>query len=158
MNEEENSNTELSWSVLEYETKERSKDWFWALGVIVFAVSAAALIYGNYFFAILIIISGALLGFYATREPDMVRYEIVDKGIVINSRLFPFKEVKSFFVQKEPKPILFVKTRRVFMPVVNIPIEEDMMERIHQIFLESEVIEEEMKEHPSEKIMDVLGF
>jgi hypothetical protein len=158
MEASESSNTKLSWTALEYEERERSADWFWALGVIVMAVSLAAIIYGNYFFALLIIISGVLLGFFATKTPDAISYEITDKGIQINKRLFPFKELRSFFVQREPKHMLFIKTGRIFMPIFSIPIEEGIADTLQNIFTENEVPEEEMKEHPSEKIMDSLGF
>ena len=43
----------LEWSALEYEEKERDASWFWALAVIIVAGSLAAIIFSNYFFAIL---------------------------------------------------------------------------------------------------------
>lgn len=158
MNENIVPNTQLTWTALEYEHRDRNKDWFWALGVIVFTTASASTIFGNYFFAILIILSGALLGFFATREPDTLTYQITDKGLVIKNQLYAFKDMKSFFVQREPYPILFVKTARAFMPILSIPIHEDLVEYLNEIFTTSGVTEEEMKEHPSEKIMDVLGF
>jgi hypothetical protein len=50
-----NPNEKLSWSALEYEEKIRSSDWFWALGIIVVTSSVAAIIFGNYFFATLLV-------------------------------------------------------------------------------------------------------
>jgi len=44
------------------------------------------------------------------------------------------------------------------MPIMTIPIEETMAQEIHSIMLGANIAEEEMKEHPSEKIMEVLGF
>jgi hypothetical protein len=61
-------------------------------------------------------------------------------------------------VQKETKPILFIKSERAFMPIMEIPIEEEMAMTIHSIFTSKDVPEEEMKEHPSLKIMESLGF
>ena len=148
----------IEWSALEYVEKERSRDWFWALGVIVVASALAALIYGNYFFAMLILISGALLGFFAIKKPDEISYELNDKGLKIRTRLYPYENIKSFWVQKENKPILFIKSERVFMPVISIPIQDSLVDEIQNIMLEQNIQEEEMKEHPSEKIMESLGF
>jgi hypothetical protein len=39
-----------------------------------------------------------------------------------------------------------------------VPIEESSVVKIHNLFIEHKVKEEEMKEHPSEKIMESLGF
>ncbi len=156
----------LEWSALEYEEKERSNDWFWALGVIVVAGSIASIIFGNYFFAILLIISGILLGFFAIKKPEIVPYELNNKGFKIKSRLYPYEKLKAFWVEKDPsamletnnKPMLFLKTERFFMPILGIPIELDIANSIHTIMLEKEVLEEKMTEHPYEKIMERLGF
>ena len=154
----------LEWSALEYEEKERSQDWFWALGIIVVTSALAAIIYGSDFFAALLIISGVLLGFFAIKAPDLVTYELNSKGLKIRTRLYPYENIKSFWVQKDPtgetrlKPMLFIKSERVFMPIISIPVDEYHLEIIQATFLEKNIPEEEMKEHPSEKIMDALGF
>jgi len=148
----------IEWSALEYEEKERSVDWFWALGIIVVAGSVASLIYGNYFFAILLILSGILLGFFAIKKPEMVSYELNKKGLKIKTRLFPYESMKSFFVQTTPKPMLFVKSSRMFMPILSMPIEDNLAEDIRSLLLSNNVQEEEMKEGPSERIMERLGF
>ena len=54
--------------------------------------------------------------------------------------------------------ILFVKTERFFMPIISISIDNNLAEDIHAIMLAQNVPEEEMKEHPSLKIMESLGF
>jgi hypothetical protein len=160
----ENSNTKLSWSALEYDEKERTDDWFWALGIIVVTSSIASIIFGNYFFAVLLILAGVLLGFFAIKKPEMVTYELNKDGLVIRNRLYPYENIKSFWVQidnsspNKVKPLLFIHSERVFMPVITVPIEKLYAEEIHSILTSQNVPEVEMKEHPSEKIMEILGF
>src|SRR3989338_4248670 len=125
----------LDWSALEYEEKEQSPDWFWALGVIVVTSSATAIIYGNYFFAVLLVLSGILLGFFAKKKPDIVSYELNEKGLRIRTRLYPYENIKSFWVQTEIKPMLFIKSERLFMPIISIPIENFLVEDIQSIFI-----------------------
>ena len=148
----------LEWTALEYEQKERTKDWFWALGVVVVAGSLAAIIYGDYFFAVLLILGGALLGFFAIKPPDTVSYELNTKGLKVHNRLYPYENIGAFFVQREVKPMLFIKSERFFMPIISMPIDWEHLDAIHQIFVSQNIPEEEMKEHLSEKIMDALGF
>ncbi len=155
----------LTWSALEYEEKDRSNDWFWALGIIVFTASAAAIIYENYFFAALIIISGALLGFLATKKPELVYYELNQKGFLVHNNLYPYERIKAFWVQREAfdgkeylKPLLFVKSERIFMPIILSPIDNEMAEDLRDFLLDKNVPEEEMKETFSERIMEALGF
>jgi hypothetical protein len=155
----------LEWSALEYDEKERGSDWFWALGIIVVCGSVASIIYGNYFFAVILILGGVLLRFFATKKPEMVSYELNSKGLKINNQLFPYENIKSFFVQTESpdgkgevRPMLFIHSQRFFLPIISIPIDIDMAENIRSLILEKEVAEEKMQEHTSEKIMNSLGF
>jgi len=154
----------IEWTALEYEHTERSRDWFWALGVIVFTAAAAAVIFNDYFFAVLIIISGALLAYLAITKPEPVLYELNDKGFQVGTSLYPYENIKSFWVQRaaiDPeilKPLLFIKSSRLFMPVIITPIENGMANDINEFLLEKNVSEEEMKETFSEKIMEALGF
>ncbi len=148
----------LSWSAYEYEDKERSSDWYWALGVIAITSTITSIIFNNYFFAILILLAGGLLYFFAKKPADLVNYEITEKGVRIKSEFYPYKKLKAFYVQKEHKPMLFIKTERVFLPIIPIPVEYEILDQIHNIFIDKKVTEQEMKEHPAEKIMDALGF
>ena len=153
------SDKKLEWTALEYEKKERDNDWFWALGVIVVAGSITSFIYSNYFFSLLLIIGGILLGAFAIKKPDLVFYELNEKGLKIINRLFPYENIKSFWVKRdEEKPVLFIKSERLFLPVISMPIEQNLAQKIRDFMLSGNVLEEEMKEHPSEKIMDSLGF
>jgi hypothetical protein len=164
-------NEKIDWSALEYEEREKSKDWFWALGIIVVTSSVAAIIFSDYFFAALLILSGLLLGFFAIKKPDVIFYELNEGGLRIGNRLYLYENIKSFWVQIEQpkathqqnietiiKPLLFIHSERIFMPIITIPIEEIMAQDIHSLMLSKNIAEEEMQEHLSEKIMEVLGF
>jgi len=152
-------NKKIEWTALEYEEKERGNDWFWALGVIVVAGAITSFIYSNYFFGLFLIIGGILLGVFAVKKPDLVFYELDEKGLKIRSRLFPYANIKSFWIKRETEqPMLFIKSERLFMPIISMPIEQNHMEEIKNFMLLKNVPEEEMKEHMSEKIMDSLGF
>ena len=154
----------LNWSALEFEEKEKSSDWFWALGIIIVTSSIAAIIFGDYFFAVLLILSGVLLGFFAIKKPDVIFYELNNKGLKIGNSLYPYENIKSFWVQLSTppetnlNPVLFIHSERIFMPIMMIPIEEKNAQEIHSIFLSKNIEEVEMKEHISEKIMETLGF
>ncbi|MEK7572720.1 MAG: hypothetical protein AAB493_02620 [Patescibacteria group bacterium] len=153
-----NEFNKIEWSLLEYNEKERNNDWFWALGIIVVAVSITSIIFGNYFFAVLIVLSGVLIVVFAIKKPDLVSYELNEKGLKIKNRLFPYEKIKSFWVQKETKPTLFIKSERLIMPIISMPIEYFLADEIKNKMLKNKVKEEEMKEHISEKIMEFIDF
>ncbi len=142
----------------EYEEKERSVDWFWALGFIVVASTITAIIYKNYFFAGVLILGGTLLGHFANKTPSIISYELNDKGLLINDRLYLYENIKAFWVRTETLPMFFVKSERIFMPILIIPIEKEDGEEIRKIMQSKEIEEIEMKEHPGEVVMEYLGF
>lgn len=155
----ERSNKKLEWTALEYEEKERGKDWFWALGIIIIASSVTSFIYANYFFSLFLIIGGILIVIFALKKPETVSYELNAEGLKIKNRLYPYENIKSFWVQKDTeKPTLFIKSERLFMPIISMPIELYLTDEVKNMMLENNIPEEEMKEHISEKIMDSLGF
>ena len=148
----------LKWSAFEYEQKERGTDWFWALGVIIVAGSIAAVILGDYFFAILLILGGVSLAMFAIRQPEMIQYELGAKGLRIKNQLYPYEKIKAFFVRFEEKPMLFIKSERVFMPMLSIPLQDISPVVIKNIMLSYKIPEEEMREHFSEHVMERLGI
>ncbi len=148
----------ITWSAVEYEERERHTDWFWALGVIVTASSIASVIFGNYFFALLLIIGGILLAVFAIKKPEIVPYEINEKGFQIKTRIYPFVDIKAFWVEKEKKPTLFIHSKRLIMPTLSVPIELVQADQIRESLLIKNIPEVAMKEHMSEKIMESLGF
>lgn len=154
----------LEWSALEYEEKDRSTDWFWALGIIVVTSSMAAIIFENYFFAVLLILGGVLLGIFAVKKPAMISYELNNQGLQIRTELFPYENIQSFWVQLdrneeiEQKSTLFIKSERFFAPIISIPIDHNRAEDIRSIFISKNIPKEEMRDHLSTKIMESLGF
>ena len=105
------------------------------------------------------------MGFFAIKKPDMVYYELNEKGLKIRNRIYAYDNIKAFWVQKpmsddgkEMEPALFIKSERLIMPIISIPIEYSMAQEIKNKMIENEVEVEEMKEHVSEKIMDSVGF
>ena len=77
----EHSDEKLVWSALVYEERDRSPYWFWALGIIVVAGTITSIIFSNYFFALLLVISGLLLGYFAIKKPEEISYEINSNGL-----------------------------------------------------------------------------
>ncbi len=164
----------LQWSALEYELKEKTPDWFWALGIVVVAGAIASILFGNFFFALLLVVSGVLMAFFSVKEPENITYELNRMGFKIKNRIYPYEKIKSFWVQKNPtdeerelhgslpeeeiRPTLFIKSEGWLMPILSVPIEEELADNIRNIFRNHDVEEEKMKEHFSDAVMEFLGF
>ena len=80
------------------------------------------------------------MGLFAIKKPDMVSYEINEKGLKIQNRIYPYEKIKAFWVQKplsddgkEMTPALFIKSERLLVPIFSVPIEEINVNKIHNI-------------------------
>lgn len=150
--------TIIKWQAPEDNFEPKSPDWFWAVGIIAFSVAAAAVFMNNVLFAVLIVLSAFTIFMFAKRQPVIIEIEINESGIRSGKSYYPHASVKAFWVEeREKKPKLFLKTDRVTFPFVTILIEKINPERV-RVALADKLVEEEMHEPLSQKIMEYLGF
>ncbi len=149
----------IEWDAHEYEHKERTQDWFWAVGIITFAVAITAVILGNVIFAILIMIAAFSLALFINRPPETIHVVIDEKGITRGRVRYPYSSLKSFWIDTEhPHNKILLRSEKLLMPLIVIPLDssadEDRLENTLSQFLE--------KEYHSlpfvEKLLEFFGF
>jgi len=154
-------NTKLvEWTIPEYEQREKSPDWYWGIGIIGVAGVVLSAVFGNFLLAVLIFISGLLLIVFSTKHPEMVAVEISEQGIAVQNKLFPYHNVKSFWILDRGEGIskIVLNIDRMVNPILSLPVHPEIpLEDLRNVMLEF-VIEEEMDEPVGDKISDALGF
>lgn len=158
-----NAEAILRWDAYEHEHIARGSDWFIALGVTALAIALISILFHNIFFAILIIIAAVVIGQLAMIEPELVEFELSDKGIRINGTLHRYREIISFWVEDEHNdlphshPLLLVDTIKLMSPNIIIHI-EDVDPALVRAFLIERIPEVHMREPISHKIFELLGL
>ena len=145
----------ITWTVLEYEHREKTPDWFWALAIVAIAGSIAAIIHKNYLLAIFIILATFLMAVISLRKPQEIEVELNTKGVCVDSAFYPYKNLKSFFVHEKK---LLLHSNRPIMPIITLHLRDNFLEERVNIFLEKYLKEEEMEEPFSHRLMELLGF
>lgn len=146
----------LSWTTQEYELQNKTSDWFWAVGIASGASAVVAIIFGNILFALLIVLAGGTLAYFAMRPPEMITVTIMNRGIKIKNEFFPYSNLKGFglFTDNGRNELRVISTR-FFMPVIRIPLgtvkEDDV-----RTALAEHLEEQEIYEHTAEKLADML--
>ena len=153
MNEER-----ITWSALEYPVREKTTDWYWALGIMAVAGAVASYILANILFSILIILGAFTVAAYGARHPHEVLFEIDRRGIRSGTTLYPHSSLTSFWVIEgiEESKIL-LQSSKVFMPYIIIPLGEENPEMVREVLL-NYIKEEEHVEPFAQRIMDYLRF
>ena len=156
------SDDKFTWQAYEYTYTEKSVDWFWAVGIIALSLAVTAVILGNLLFALLILIGSFALVLQAVRKPKQLTYELNERGVIVDTQLYPYGTLESFWVEHGAPPAdgeekIIIKSKKALMPYIVIPIEGVRSEDVRSYLLEH-LPEEEHTEPTSQKIMERLGF
>ncbi len=148
----------ISWSAPEHLYVEKKSDWYWAVGIITLAIAAVAFIFGNVISGIFVVVAAVALVLHASRPPQIVSYQINDRGVVANDVLYPFLTLDSFWVPHDEFPSkIIIKSRKLFMPFIVIYIDEVDPEKIREIML-NYIAETEHHEPFLKHVLEYLGF
>lgn len=151
--------TLLRWSAYEHEHIERSGDWFWALGIIAVCAAIVSILFHDVLFAVLILVATTTLAMLARTPPDLIEFEITERGIKVGDVMHRFEEVISFWVEDHnvERPLLLVDTIKFMAPNLVIPIEHVDPHTVRD-FLKERVEEVPMKEPLAHKVLEFFGL
>lgn len=153
------TSSSLSWEIPEYDHKERSVDWYWAVGIIAIAGSVTAIVFKNYLFAVLILLSVACLALLSIHKPETVLVEINEDTLILNKKKYPLKKIHSFNIEFGGKiPLLLILSDKGFLPLLIIPLIDVDTEKVYKAFENKVLFDESLEEPTSHKLMQAAGF
>lgn len=156
-----NGSKKITWEAADHIKVEKSTDWFWVIGIIAIGIAVLSIYFNNLLFALLILIGTFALFIQSHSEPYMQKYEINRKGVVIGDILYPYSSLESFWVIDEDgwdRDRMLVKSTKLFMPMIVMPLGEDVTPDDIRDYMLEYLDEEQMEESAIEKIVILLGF
>lgn len=149
----------ITWEAPEHHHIEKGSDWFWVLGIVAITSSVAAFFFGNFLLALLIVIAALVVTLVANRAPEIIPFAVTARGLRVNNVLYPYSTLESFYIDEEdPKGAqLLAKSKRLFMPLIIMPIPEEYIDDIEDI-IEGRLPEEHLEEPFANKILEFFGF
>jgi len=147
----------LRWWAYEYPFKKRGADWFWALGILTLSLFITAILLKNFLFAVLVLLSGALLLLFSVRKPRIVTFEIFDTGILVEKRLYLFKDLDAFYIDETHPDRLLLQSKRLLMPILALPLENVEPTQVKALLLDR-LKEKELQESLAIHLFERLGF
>jgi len=148
----------ISWNAPAHLYIEKRPDWYWTVGIITVALAAAAFIFGEIITGIFVIVAAAALVIHASKPPAIVACEVNDRGVVFGDTLYPFLTLDSFCIpHDEVPPKILIKSRKLFMPLIVIYIDEVDPEDIRAVLLRY-IAETEHREPFLKQVLERLGF
>lgn len=155
----DSSGTLIEWSAPEYDYIHKSPDWYWAIGIITIALIVVGILTRNVLFIVLVVLSGFTIALYSARKPNIVSFTLTVRGIQIDTKLFPYDTLDSFWMHYDPphKKELGIISKKALMPriVINLGDTDPNAIREHLVkFLEEKHHEESL----TESIARYIGF
>jgi hypothetical protein len=138
-----------------------SKNLFWYLVLIIVTLGISALVYfstKDKITTAVIIVSGILIGIYASKKPHVVNYQLTPTGFTINGRYYNFGSYRSFSVVQhgDSSSIVLTPLKR-FMPYMYIYFSGDMSEKIEAVLI-SILPKETSRQDSIDNLLRKIGF
>tara|TARA_B100000745_G_C20119591_1_gene383314 strand:+ start:657 stop:1127 length:471 start_codon:yes stop_codon:yes gene_type:complete len=149
----------VTWEAPEHHHFEKSGDWFWILGIATVTGALATFFFGNFLFAVLILIAGGIIGLVANQEPRIIHFSVSTRGLRIGNALYPYSTLECFFIDEDHPagPQLLARSKKLFMPLLILPLPEEYIDDIEEI-LEVRLPEEHIEEPVAHKLLEIFGF
>jgi len=129
------------------------------LGITTIAFFAIAILFKNFLFAIIILLTGVTLNLFMRRPPEEREYEINRSGIIVNKTFYPYSFLHSFWIDNMDLSWqkLLITSKKTLMPLIILPLGEQDPDEVKN-FLGNYLPEKEQHEPLSHKILEYFGF
>lgn len=149
----------IGWDAPEHNHIEKSSDWYWALGIVALTGSVVSIVLGNVLFGLVILLGATVVFLVSQKPPRIIPFEIGNQGVRIDMRLYPFSSIESYGIDHDSPegPLLILKSKHIFMPLIIAPIPDDLAEEIDWT-LRTRLPYEHLVEPFSHRFLEFLGF
>jgi|JI6StandDraft_1071083.scaffolds.fasta_scaffold12662_6 hypothetical protein len=152
--------TMLEWNVVETPPVKKSVDWFWAVGIIILSLAVIAIVFGNPLFGVFLVVVLFVLFVLTHKHPRTIHYILTKDGIFEGERLYLFSNLKSFYVDETTYhvPTLLVEVKRWFLPIVSIPLPQEIAPQDIRMYMRPYLMERELKEPLFHHLFEMFGL
>ena len=154
----------LAWSAHEYHYFEKTADWYWIVAAVAVAAVALAIYFGNYLFALLLVVAVISLLIHSAKEPELVHFELNDQGVKVHNNFYLYNTLDTYDVEEYHDDHdnlihsrLLIKSKKLFMPLIVIHIDQVQPADVRR-YLSRHLKHEDLHEPLSQRIAEYLGF
>ncbi|MFH0928671.1 MAG: hypothetical protein V1821_04335 [bacterium] len=115
----------FAWEVEALEVEKRSKVWWTVTILVVLGLFGYALISANFAFAVMLVMLIVVFVLIQQRQEKMHQVVVADQGILVNTTLFPYRNIREFFIA-EDLGHLYLTLNRAFGSCVHVGISPDV--------------------------------
>ena len=149
----------MEWDTLEHAYHEKNNDWYASVILIAGALIAVEFLFNNFLLITLTFIASVALILLAARRPELMHVEIRDTGVRAGTLLYPYSSLDGFAIAEyDHARRLLLESNRHVMPLVVIPLPDDLEPEVLRKELSKFIPEKELHESLPHLIFERLGF
>ena len=141
---------EINWQIEEADLAPKTTEWFWALGILAFALIVFSILLKNYLLTIIIALATFIIYSNKNKKPELINFSLDNDGLYIEQKFYSYGDFESFWIfpegqrnNKECK--LALRYKRRLMPLLIVPFYNNDEQKM-RIFLNKYLPENEEQE------------
>lgn len=144
------------WTFPEHTKYEHGRKWYVWFTVLMLGLLIFSLVTLNFLFAVIIIVSAVVIFLNDVREPMQMSFYIGEGGILVGTKFFDYKDIRTFWLIYEPKEVknLYFSPKSFVQPLISIPLLDQDPLKIRNFLLQ--YLEEDL-EKEEEPVSEQLG-
>ncbi|MDD2807437.1 MAG: DUF5673 domain-containing protein [Patescibacteria group bacterium] len=126
--------TLMAWEFYEFIKHDRSRFWYFGAGLIAMLLILFAFLASNILFGFIVIIASLIILMFH-RSDNKIKFQIMEDGILVNTKFYEYKSLKNFYLIYEPPEVktLYFEPKSMFSPRIPITIEDQDPNEIRKI-------------------------
>lgn len=146
------------WEAVEFEHHPKTRRWYYTASIITVLAALDAYLLNNLILSTLILLSGAVLMFSASKPSSATSYELDWRGLTINGDTHRFNEYASFWlVETKNGNMLLLAPTKTFQQQIIVPLKDVDLYNVQRLLLKY-LPEVEDRIPLSHSIIGYLGF
>jgi len=131
------SKNQIKWSAPEFEYYNKEKSWFVITGIFAIILFLWALFTKNILFVLLIGLGYFSIVAFGLKKPRDIKLAITPKGVQIEKTVYPFDNLKSFWIFYDPDgpKEISLRSKKTVMPYIKIPLGSQNPAEIRKILI-----------------------
>ncbi|MDO8520543.1 MAG: hypothetical protein Q7S52_00315 [bacterium] len=149
----------MQWETLEHQYKEKTNDWYASVIIIAGALIAIEFFLNNFLLITLTVVGTIAFLLLAVRRPELMHVEVGGRGVRAGNILYPYSSLDGFAIAEYPhERRLLLESNRHFLPLIVIPIPDEVAtDDIHDTLVQY-LPEKELHESFPHLLFERLGF
>lgn len=116
----------MEWEAPEYNHYEKGADWYWWAGLCAVLLLTLAVWQRSFLFGTLVLIGWFTVILHASKQPRIINFAITERGMLVEDRLYPWHELKSFWIFYNPplRQEISLESQHSLMPYIKVPMSD----------------------------------